>query len=521
MKQRKGMAVVITAAIVMSSLCAGLQTHAALNGTLMQNLHVFDSENAADWSITYELQEQYRLYGDRDFTLSGVPTNLRHAEAIRTACDSKLYAGDQASFTAAQDITVYIAVDTRVLEQQPIWLSAWDTIDMDMQTSNAVTLSLYKRDAQAGETVTLGTNGGLGLSANYIVIAVPQEHIRPGDLNADGAINALDLSMAKHSLSTQFTNTVAKQAADIDTDGTPEVDDLVQLYRYIQGGIDAFTTDTKPVTGEEYMNSLRGTIVGSEPSDATAELVGRAYGTYEKTSIYSNVCQRNKSFNVLLPAGYTTEKQYPVLYVLHGYWGNEDALLDAGDASLRLRQIIGNAIATGEAEDMIVVFPDIYASATQDACDGLNAKNNAAYDNFINLLIQEIMPYMEANYSIKTGRENTAITGFSMGGRESLYIGFSRPDLFGYVGAMCPAPGLTTDLIAADALRFDTISPYLLLVSAGSNDTLIWSTPSGYHDTLTNNGVPHIWHYVDGGDHGGKTIRPHMYYFVRSIFKAE
>jgi enterochelin esterase-like enzyme len=83
---------------------------------------------------------------------------------------------------------------------------------------------------------------------------------------------------------------------------------------------------------------------------------------------------------------------------------------------------------------MIVVFPDIYVSATQDKCSALDDKNNAAYDNFINLLTKEIMPFMEQNYSIKTGRENTAITGFSMGGRESLYIGFTRPDLFGISG---------------------------------------------------------------------------------------
>ena len=48
---------------------------------------------------------------------------------------------------------------------------------------------------------------------------------------------------------------------------------------------------------------------------------------------------------------------------------------------------------------MIVVFPDIYASDTQDKCDGLDAKNNAAYDNFINLLTKEIMPYMEQSFT--------------------------------------------------------------------------------------------------------------------------
>ena len=274
------------------------------------------------------------------------------------------------------------------------------------------------------------------------------------------------------------------------------------------------------ISPDEFMAQVSANVLNSEPTDATAENAGTAYGTYEKKTIYSDVCKRNKNFNVLLPAGYTTSKKYPVLYVLHGYWGDEDALLDKGDASLRLRQMIGNAIAAGEAEDMIVVFPDIYASDTQDKCDGLDAKNNKAYDNFINLLVKEIMPYMEQNYSIKTGRENTAITGFSMGGRESLNIGFTRPDLFGYVGAICPAPGLTEDLIKPADLKYTDITPYMTFISAGSNDTLIWSIPAGYHDTLNNNGVNHIWHYVDGGDHGGKAIRPHMHNYIRAVFKA-
>ena len=69
-------------------------------------------------------------------------------------------------------------------------------------------------------------------------------------------------------------------------------------------------------------------------------------------------------------------------------------------------------------------------------------------------------------------------------------------------------------------LKFGSVKPYMLFVSAGSNDTLIYSTPAGYHDAMTKNGTTHIWHYVDGGDHGGKTIRPHIYNFVRAVFKA-
>ena len=257
-----------------------------------------------------------------------------------------------------------------------------------------------------------------------------------------------------------------------------------------------------------------------EPQSSTAENPGVKYGTYKRETIYSDVCKRSKSFNVLLPAGYTPEKKYPVLYVLHGYGGDEFTMTEMGDASLRIRFIVGNAIAAGEAEDMIVVFPDVYASATQDKCSGMDAANNAAYDNFINLLVKEIMPFMEKNYSIKTGPENTAITGGSMGGRESMYIGFKRPDLFGYIGAMCPAPGVAPGMISENDFRFNGQKPYLLMITGGTNDTVVYNTPGTYHDLLAKNGVDHVWHLVQGGDHVGRSIRPHMYTFVRYLFKG-
>ena len=508
-----------------------------INGKIIQELTVFDKENAADWSVYYDVNVGSKLYGDRDITIVSMPDNLKKVEAVRTACDSKLNTNDLGKFTAASDATIYAAVDTRVTANMPEWLKAWTFAGCNVTTSNDVTLELYKLNVQKGAVVALGTNGGSNESANYIVFAVPQEKIIKGDVNQDGVINSMDLVAAKRAMLNSFTDTRYFDAADVDKDEKVEKDDILQVRNYILASAKKFseTPVTKPapsvptepedpqvtaIDSEAYMAQVSAKVVNSEPSGATNENAGTAYGTYEKKTIYSSVCNRNKSFNVLLPAGYSTSKKYPVLYCLHGYWGDEDALLDKGDATLRLRQIIGNAIAAGEAEDMIVVFPDIYASATQDKCDGLDAKNNAAYDNFINLLVKEIMPYMEQNYSIKTGRDNTAITGFSMGGRESLYIGFSRPDLFGYVGAMCPAPGLTTDLLTDAQLTFGSVKPYLLFVSAGSNDTLIYQTPSGYHDAMTKNGTTHIWHYVNGGDHGGKTIRPHMYNFVRAVFKA-
>ncbi len=488
-----------------------------LNGTLIKNLIVADTENAADWSIQDNFGINSKIYGDRDFVCTESNAFADSTEYIRTACDSKMYLNDLATFEAAKDMYVYVALDQRVEVVLPDWLKGWTKKGAVITSSNNVTFTLYQKQVKSGETVTLGTNGGLGESANYIVFASESLQTLKGDVNADGKFDVTDaVLLQKWLLAVPDTHLANWKAGDLCEDDKLDVFDLCMMKRELIAKTNTVTTSPKA-----YMEQVAASITESEPSDATAEKAGTQYGTYEKVSFTSEVCGgRTKSLNVLLPANYTTSKKYPVLYVLHGYWGDEDALLDKGDASLRLRQIIGNAIASGEAEDIIVVFPDIYASDTQDKCDGLNDKNNKAYDNFINELTKEIMPYMEQHYSIKTGRDNTAITGFSMGGRESLFIGFSRPDLFGYVGAMCPAPGLTTDLIKESDLKFGSTSPYLLMVSAGSNDQIVWSTPSVYHDTMNKNNVTHVWHYVTDGDHGGKTIRPHMYHFIRYIFKA-
>lgn len=340
-----------------------------------------------------------------------------------------------------------------------------------------------------------------------------------GDVNCDRTIDSFDLAAARRGILGNFKSNVAALAADVNQDGKTTVADLVMLQEYILGVINKFEkAPANKMTMKEYTEKIAPLLKETEPAEERNEKPGVQYGTVSKQSYWSTTCNRQKNFNILLPANYSENKKYPVLYAMHGYWQNEDTLIDESDESMRTRQIIGNAIASGEAEEMIVVFPDIYSSATQPACTAMDDANNAAYDNFINDLTKDLMPYIESHYPVKTGRDNTAITGFSMGGREALIIGMKRPDLFGYVGAICPAPGVH-DVVSIADFKYNDVEPYLLLLTAGSNDTVVYSTPSGYNDDLTNNGVPHIWQYVTGGYHGGNSIRAHIYNYVRWIFK--
>lgn len=210
-----------------------------VNGTLIKNLIVNDRENASDWSICENTGIDSLIYGDRDITFASFPENLVGAETIKTACDSKLYTSDLAEFTAAEDITVYIAVDDRVLESTP-WLKDWQNTGVSMVSSNDVNFILHKKDFKADEKIILGTNGGLGLSANYSVFAVPQEKITKGDLNDDGFVDVFDMCLARKVFVGESDNTFMYDAADIDSSGKIEVSDLVEIRKFIFGIIKNF-----------------------------------------------------------------------------------------------------------------------------------------------------------------------------------------------------------------------------------------------------------------------------------------
>jgi len=349
-----------------------------------------------------------------------------------------------------------------------------------------------------------------------------EEPILLGDLNSDGIINVIDLALMKRNFTKGFSDKTTEKASDVDGDGKVTASDIAMVQKYVGKKITSFGGKKKvtdePVTVKsmaEFTAECASKVVEYDTPESRQELSGVQYGTIQSGTYYSTTCKREKKYNVLLPANYNPNKKYPVMYVMHGYWENQDRMITTGNGTMYTRQMIGNAIASGEAKDMIVVFPYIYSSDTQDACSGMDDFNNNAYDNFINDLTKDLMPHIASAYSIKTGRDNTAITGFSMGGRESLLIGMQRPDLFGYVGAICPAPGVE------GAFKWESgKEPYLLMITGGSNDTVVYNNPETYHNKFTQNNVPHIWHYVNGGYHGDNSIHAHLYNFCRFAFQA-
>lgn len=273
---------------------------------------------------------------------------------------------------------------------------------------------------------------------------------------------------------------------------------------------------------ETYMEKYGGLLAETPPEEILEKREGAAYPKFGKYTYYSRTTERDTPVNVLLPADYTEEKEYPTLYILHGYYDNQDWMTRE---AVHLPEMLANLIADGEAKEMIVVLPYIYCSKEMPYCTGMDAQNTLHYDNFINDLTTDLMPFIEENFSVARGRENTAITGFSMGGRESLFIGISRPETFGYIGAVCPAPGLTRGSgdpwqLEEDALAFGENAPYLLLISAAAHDGVVGENPARYERLFTRNGVEHLWHEMSATGHDASSVTPHLYNFFRTVFQG-
>ena len=351
--------------------------------------------------------------------------------------------------------------------------------------------------------------------------------VKLGDLDGDGAITAADLSIAKGGILKSFASDKIKSAADINGDGTVDKTDIEWYVDYLLGKTTAFLERVTPPEPEkkamrlmsEYTPVVEKLLVNSQPQSSQQERAGVSYGTITKKTYFSKKANKNKPYNIMLPANYDESKKYPVLYLLHGYYENEDRMLVTGNNNqpMRVRTEVGNAVANGEAEEMIVVSPFVFTSATMNGPSGMDNQSNDAYDAFVDDIVDSLMPHIESTYSVATGRENTAVTGFSMGGRESLLIGMKYADKFGYVGAICPAPGVTGSF----KWNSEAEAPSLLYITAGTADDVVGTNiPGGYHDNFSKNGVPHIYQIIQGGHHGDDSIHAHLYAFIRAVFRA-
>ena len=346
-----------------------------------------------------------------------------------------------------------------------------------------------------------------------------------GDIDGNKAVNSTDLKMLVDYMLGREDSLDDSRAADLDDDKKITIKDLSLLKSAILNPSASTVPTTEPtaVTHDTaYMSKIRDQITTSVPSSA----MGKAEGKLEHISYFSKKANHDKNANVWLPPGYDESKKYPVFYVNHGYGGDESSMVNG----MGILEIATSLIKSGEAEPMIIVFTHQYTNPASNKESGNGSADVPYYDAFVEDFPDSLMPYIESHYSVATGRENTAVAGFSMGGRESLYIGMKCCDKVGYIGAGAPAPGIfpTKDqfmdhpgVMSKDDMRIDApYEPYVLMIAGGTNDGMVGTYPKQYSDLFTEHGTENIFISVPGGGHDNKTVTPLMYNFIRCLFKA-
>jgi endo-1,4-beta-xylanase len=156
-----------------------------------------------------------------------------------------------------------------------------------------------------------------------------------------------------------------------------------------------------------------------------------------------------KKCNVYLPFGYDKNKRYPVIYVLHGLTGNEFSWLGGGEFNPVM--MLDHLIASGKIQPCIVVFPNGNSSS---AFSDNRFENQAGYYFFADELLNDLIPFIESEYSVRTDRDSRAICGFSMGGMQTINIGLCRClQAFSRFGAIASAPTTYNSDRIADLLE--------------------------------------------------------------------
>ncbi|SEU20518.1 esterase family protein [Paenibacillus sp. NFR01] len=216
---------------------------------------------------------------------------------------------------------------------------------------------------------------------------------------------------------------------------------------------------------------------------------------------------------VYTPPGYSAVQKYGVLYLLHGIGGDEQEWYAHGSP----QTILDNLHADGLLKPMIVVFPNGRAMLNDRAEGDLFAPDKLqAFERFETDLFQELIPFIEAHYSVHTDRMHRGLAGLSMGGGQALNIGLSHPERFAWVGAFSPAPNTREPhLLAPEPLKTAEMLR-LLWISCGDQDSLKYVSDRT-HAYLAEQGVPHLW-LEEPGDHDWPVWKNGLYQLAKRIF---
>jgi enterochelin esterase family protein len=234
---------------------------------------------------------------------------------------------------------------------------------------------------------------------------------------------------------------------------------------------------------------------------------------------------------IYTPSGYdNSNEKYPVLYLLHGAGGDEEAWISRG----RANYILDNLIALGKAEPMIVVIFNgnvLATSAPGETPLALRIEQNNATmatpgamvgEKVPASIVEVLVPFVEANFRVKANRENRALAGLSMGGYQTQKTTNLYPDMFNYIGVMSMGHygqfgNYNKEEHVAQLKALEKADPVLYWIGCGKTDFLYQSVLDliKLYDEI---GFSYIYRESEGG-HSWNNWRVYLSEFAPLLFK--
>ncbi len=251
------------------------------------------------------------------------------------------------------------------------------------------------------------------------------------------------------------------------------------------------------------------------------------HGTVTRTWYNSPGLNMSRRITIYTPPGYESGRtSYPVLYLLHGAGGDEEAWNELGRAS----QIMDNLIAQGKVEPMIVVMPN--GNVSQQAAPGEGKRGYykpqfmemGTMDGSFEASFMDIVNFVEDSYRVKDKKKYRAVAGLSMGGFHSLHISRYYPNTFDYVGlfsaAILPNQNVTSETyqdIDGTLMQQMDNGYKLYWIGIGKTDFL-YNNVKLYTEKLAAMGMSYTYRESEGG-HIWKNWRVYLSEFAPLLFK--
>ncbi|MFS8115548.1 alpha/beta hydrolase-fold protein [Rhizobium jaguaris] len=295
---------------------------------------------------------------------------------------------------------------------------------------------------------------------------------------------------------------------------------LYEYYFNIDGfrSIDPGTNSPKP---QRQVNTSLILVPGS-----ILDIRNVPHGDLRLVTLHSKALNSERQMYVYTPPGYSDpSKPLPVLYLYHGFGDTVASWVEQG----RAPQILDNLLAEKKIEPMIVVIPDTETDVPDAIAENFPAAerrkdfypaNAEAADRE---LIEDLIPYMNSHYQVRSDADGRAVAGLSQGGYQALVSGLSHLGTFGWVATFSGVSTTTVPNKAVDAAlnEPDKLNKALrdFTVTVGSKDQVVGTDVAGLKAILDEKKIAHDYHDYPDLQHEMDVWRPSLIAFLEKVFK--